>query len=101
VLNADLTPWLAQGAWRCQFVTQVIDQRTKEVVGSWPPSDLAGGQRSCTDTGFLWQGFWGGRFSDGRDAPAGTYEIRAGLSVTLHSGRVIWLLAPLQMVSIP
>ncbi|MGY2897108.1 hypothetical protein [Deinococcus sp. UYEF24] len=105
VLNADLKTWLAQGAWRCQFVTQVIDQRTREVVGGWPSPGPESGPRSCeypgAPPGFPWRGQWDGRRSDGKDAPAGTYEIRAGLKVTLRSGRIVWLLAPPQKISLP
>lgn len=104
-LMADLTLWQPQGAWRCQFIAQVVDQRTQDVVGGWPSFDQRKGTFGCADTGaplgLPWRGFWHGRRSDGSAVPAGRYEVRAGLKVTLHSGRIIWLLAPTQEITIP
>ena len=105
VLSADLKTWLAQGAWRCQLALQVIDPRTREVVGGWPPSGPESGPQFCGNNrdqqGFPWRGQWDGRRSDGKASPAGTYEVRAGLRVTLRGGKVVWLLAPLQTISLP
>ncbi|UQN08226.1 hypothetical protein [Deinococcus sp. QL22] len=104
-LMADLTLWQAQGAWRCQFITQVVDRRTQDVVGGWPSFGQSNGTVGCADDGaprgFPWRGFWDGRRSDGSAVPAGTYDVRGGLKVTLHSGRIIWLLAPTQEIDIP
>ncbi|WP_407572818.1 hypothetical protein [Deinococcus altitudinis] len=105
VLNADLNTWLAQGALRCQLVAQVLDPRAREVVGGWPPAgpdsnpQFCGSNRDALDV--PWRGQWDGRRSDGKAAPAGTYEVRVGLRVTLRGGRIIWLLAPPQMISLP
>lgn len=104
-LTADLTPWLARGAWRCEPVVNVVDQRSGEVVGDWPGFRIGAAQRACAEDGqplpYSRGGGWEGRRSDGTPLSTGTYEVRAGLKVTLKTGRVVWLLAPVQELTVP
>lgn len=96
-LQADLAPWLARGAWRCELVVNVLDRKTGEVVEAWPAFDLSPQPHPCSEKGvplpYPWRASWDGRRLDGATALAGTYEVRAGLRVSLRDGRVIWLLA--------
>lgn len=104
-LWADVAPWLAQGAWRCEPVVNVVDPRSGEVVGGSPSFGSGGARRLCSEGGrplpYPWGGGWNQRRSDGTPLPAGRYEVHAGLKVTLKTGRVVWLLAPVQELTVP
>ncbi|GAA5514582.1 hypothetical protein Dcar01_03338 [Deinococcus carri] len=58
---------------------------------------MRGGQEVCPRGDTLHLGlssYWNGRLSDGQLAPAGRYQVRAGLRVTRKDGRTEWLSAP-------
>ncbi|MDP9765205.1 hypothetical protein [Deinococcus enclensis] len=103
-LEADLTPWVARGAWRCQLVVNVLDADGEIVSGS-PGFPSSPGFRSCREgpdvRAFPWRGNWVERRSDGSAVPPGTYSIRAGLRLTMRDGTVQWLLAPPQPLVVP
>lgn len=102
-LEADLTPWVARGAWRCELVVNVLDVDGEIVSGA--PGFPSPGFRSCREgphvRAFPWRGNWVERRSDGSAVPPGTYTIRAGLRLTLRDGTLVWLLAPPQSLVVP
>lgn len=104
-LTADVAPWLAQGAWRCELVVNVVDPRAGEVVGGWPNFGIGPARNACFESRRArpsrWGGGWNEGRSDGTPLPTGTYEVRAGLKVTLKTGPIVWLVAPVQELTVP
>lgn len=104
-LSADVAPWLTRGAWRCEPVVNVVDPRSGEVVGGSPSFGSGGARRPCAEGGrplpYPWGGGWNERRSDGTPLPTGTYDVRAGLKVTLKTGQIVWLVAPVQELTVP
>ncbi|EYB66620.1 hypothetical protein DEIPH_ctg081orf0007 [Deinococcus phoenicis] len=86
------------GARECLFVAVVRKVDRGEVVYSTRtfPNSRA---NHCPTGASLHRSLdarWDGRLSSGKLAPAGRYEVRAGVRVTQPSGKVAWLSAPAQ-----
>lgn len=103
-LEADLAPWMARGAWRCELVVNVLDP-SGEIVSASAGFHSSPGFRTCREgahvRAFPWRGNWVERRSDGSAVPPGTYTVRAGLRLTMRDGTLAWLLAPPQPLVVP
>lgn len=98
-LNREAATRLIPLARSCEFITAVLNP-AGEVV-DWSRQTrfvrMRGEEEACPrgDTLHLGlSGFWNGRLTDGQLAPAGRYQVRAGLRVSRGDGRVEWLSAP-------
>lgn len=98
-LNREAATRLIPLAQSCEFITAVLNPAGELV--DWSRQTrfvrMRGGEEACPrgDTLHLGlSGFWNGRLTDGQLAPAGRYQVRAGLRVTRRDGRVEWLSAP-------
>ena len=94
------------GAKSCELVFMVRRVANGEIVHAssqttFAPYRFADGPQKCLTGAILTQhGGWRGRLTDGQPAPAGPYEVRAGLRVTAKDGRVTWLSAKPQVITL-
>lgn len=84
------------GARECTFVAVVRRVDTGEVVYSTRrfPNSRANHCPTGASLHLSLDAQWDGRLSSGRLAPAGRYEVRAGVRIVRANGGVAWLSAP-------
>lgn len=105
-IQLDAAKRLIPGARACELVFMVRRVKGGEVVyassqTTFAPHRSADGPQKCVTGATLTQhGNWRGRLTDGRPVLAGQYEVRAGLRVTGRDGRVTWLSARPQVITL-
>jgi len=82
-----------EGAKNCTFVAAVRDARSGEVVFARQLQASSRANHCPARAGERLDASWNARRSDGTLAPAGKYEVRAGLLITGADGQTRWLSA--------
>ncbi|MDL2345049.1 hypothetical protein QOL99_12930 [Deinococcus sp. MIMF12] len=99
-LNVPAATRLLSLAKSCEFIVVVLNPAGEAVHGRrqtrfFPREE--GDQAACPRGDTLHLNLfssWNGRLTDGQLAPAGRYQVRAGLRLTRKDGRIEWLSAP-------